>query len=175
MMMSWKLFCTRRCLRMLGRNWVEKGGILWQRFGEADDVVLVEIGRRLIQCQYSAVETKGLGQGKTNDEGGENLRLLSGPRDMPHLLARTAPPAHINLHVALHHHHAIIERTISLCILSIGSNLNGVDVWIASQWVQYEGTWSLVGAGPQFAYYFVDFLHLHRMIFHDCTSHTQIH
>ncbi|GKT91599.1 hypothetical protein Ct61P_09449 [Colletotrichum tofieldiae] len=115
-----------------------------QALGEALDVVLVEVGCRLVEGDEAAVDAEALGEGEADDDAGE------------HLLARRAAAAHVHLRVLLDHAYTVVVRAPARRrVLVVGADEDRVNVG------------ALVRALPQLAGDAVDLLHLQAVVPHD--------
>ena len=125
----------------IGNNPMEKDEIhgtivLGEGVGKTLNVVVVEIGGGLIQGKDAAVDAKGFGQCQSYDQASQDP------------LSRTGSSPHVQLRVALDHHHTIIVGSGAPSSIMISPDLDRVNVS------------ALIGVCPYFANNFVDFIHL---------------
>ena len=123
-----------------------------QRLGKRPDIVAIQVRRRLVQCNQSALDPEAFGQRQPDDDAGQ------------HPLPSTTPPAHVHLRVLLDHAHSIFVRSVFLgrllgrLRLVVRSDENSINVG------------PLICSLPQLFSDSVDFLHLQAVIPHYCPT-----
>jgi len=115
-----------------------------QRCRQRADVVSVQVRRRLVQSDETAVDPEAFGQRQADDDAGQ------------HLLSSAAPASHVHLRVLLDHTNPVVIRSILPGPFVVGANQDRINIR------------ALVGLLPQFFDDAVDFLHLDAVVFHDC-------
>ena len=104
---------------------------------------MIKIGGGLIQGKDAAVDAKGLGQCQSYDQASQDP------------LSCTGSSPHVQLRVALDHHHTIVVGSGTPSGIMISPDLDRVNVS------------TLIGACPYFPNNLVDFIHLQGVIPHD--------